>query len=56
MSVVKGEHVLVLNQEDIDWFWIVKHKTDESEGFVPSSILSEAVGEKTGGGGTGGKY
>lgn len=43
MSVQCGESVLVFNQEDSNWFWIVKHKTDNSEGFVPSFILREVV-------------
>ncbi|XP_019858763.1 PREDICTED: uncharacterized protein LOC109586981 isoform X2 [Amphimedon queenslandica] len=50
VSVTKGESVLVFNQEDNNWFWVVKHKTDNSEGFVPSSILSEVMADKTGGG------
>ena len=36
-----GEQVLVFNQDDQFWFWVVKHKTDKSEGFVPASILRE---------------
>lgn len=31
----------MFNQEDSNWFWVVKHKTDNSEGFVPAAILTE---------------
>ena len=41
VSVKEGEHVLVFNQDDQDWFWVVKHKTDNSEGFVPSYLLKD---------------
>lgn len=41
VSVKEGEHVLVFNRDDQDWFWVVKHKTDNSEGFVPSCFLKE---------------
>ena len=41
VCVKEGEHVLVFNQDDQDWFWVVKHKTDNSEGFVPSYLLKE---------------
>ncbi len=42
LSVLEGEHVSVWNQDDRDWFWIVKHSTSE-EGFVPSRFLKEVV-------------
>ena len=41
MSVAEGEQVVVFNQDDSQWYWVVKHKTDNSEGFVPSNILKE---------------
>lgn len=47
VSVRAGEHVMVFNQDDKDWFWVVKHKTDNSEGFVPSYILREAIAADT---------
>ena len=40
VSVHPGDHVSVFNQDDRDWFWVVKHSTAE-EGFVPSCILEE---------------
>lgn len=43
VSVKEGEHVMVFNQDDQDWFWVVKHKTDNTEGFVPSYLLKEVV-------------
>ncbi|XP_064389286.1 uncharacterized protein LOC135337297 isoform X3 [Halichondria panicea] len=42
LSVLEGEHVSVWNQDDQDWFWIVKHSTSD-EGFVPSRFLKEVV-------------
>ena len=42
LTVIEGEHVSVWNQDDQDWFWIVKHSTSE-EGFVPSRFLKEVV-------------
>lgn len=45
VSVKAGEQVLVFNQDDQFWYWVVKHKTDQSEGFVPASIL-RVVDEK----------
>ena len=43
MSVAEGEQVVVFNQDDSQWYWVVKHKTDNSEGFVPSYILKEVT-------------
>ena len=40
VSVHPGDHVSVFNQDDRDWFWVVKHSTAE-EGFVPSCVLEE---------------
>ena len=40
VSVHAGDHVSVFNQDDRDWYWVVKHSTAE-EGFVPSCILEE---------------
>lgn len=40
VSVCPGDHVSVFNQDDRDWYWVVKHSTAE-EGFVPSCILEE---------------
>lgn len=40
VSVSEGEHVLVWNKDNRDWYWIVKHDTLE-EGFVPSSHLKD---------------
>ena len=40
VSVCPGDHVSVFNQDDREWFWVVKHATAE-EGFVPSCILEE---------------
>lgn len=42
ISIGEGEHVSVWNQDDRDWYWIVKHDTSE-EGFVPSGHLKELV-------------
>ena len=47
VSVAAGEQVMVFNQDDQFWYWIVKHKTDQSEGFVPASILREVDDSKT---------
>ena len=42
IAIRKGEHVSVWNQDDRDWFWVVKHASSSSEeGFVPSSCLRE---------------
>lgn len=41
VSVSEGDHVSVWNQDDRDWYWIVKHDTSSEEGFVPSSYLKE---------------
>lgn len=41
VSVSEGDHVSVWNQDDRDWYWIVKHDTSSEEGFVPSSHLKE---------------
>ena len=41
VSVREGDHVSVWNQDDRDWYWIVKHDTSSEEGFVPSSYLKE---------------
>ena len=38
ISVERGEFVTVLNREDPDWFWVLRH-CDGSEGFVPSSFV-----------------
>ena len=44
VAVRKGEHVSVWNQDDRDWYWIVKHASNcTDEGFVPSSYLREIV-------------
>ena len=40
VTVCPGDHVSVFNQDDRDWYWVVKHSTAE-EGFVPSCILEE---------------
>lgn len=42
VSICEGDHVSVWNQDDRDWYWIVKHDTSE-EGFVPSARLKEFV-------------
>lgn len=42
IAIRKGEHMSVWNQDDRDWFWVVKHASSSSEeGFVPSSCLRE---------------
>ena len=42
ISVRRGEHVSVWNQDDRDWFWVVKHASSgQEEGFVPSGCLRE---------------
>ncbi len=46
LSVLQGEHVSVWNQDDQDWYWIVKHSTSE-EGFVPSRFLKEVVSSES---------
>ena len=44
VSVMKGEHVSVWNQDDQEWYWVVKHTSNSSEeGFVPGSLLREIV-------------
>ena len=40
VSVERGEFVTVLNQEDPDWFWVVR--SDGQEGFVPSGFVYAA--------------
>ena len=42
VSVRAGDHVSVWNQDDNEWFWIVKH-TSAEEGFVPCCYLREIV-------------
>ena len=46
VSVRAEDHVSVWNQDDRDWYWIVKHDTSE-EGFVPSSCLKEIVNSES---------
>jgi hypothetical protein len=42
ISVREGEHVSVWNQDDRDWFWVVRHASSgQEEGFVPSACLRE---------------
>lgn len=41
VNVREGDHVSLWNQDDRDWYWIVKHDTSSEEGFVPSSHLKE---------------
>ncbi|CAI8026024.1 SH3 domain-containing protein Dlish [Geodia barretti] len=42
IAIRKGEHVSVWNQDDRDWFWVVKHASSgQEEGFVPSGCLRE---------------
>jgi hypothetical protein len=42
IAMRKGEHVSVWNQDDRDWFWVVKHASSgQEEGFVPSGCLRE---------------
>ena len=36
----------MFNQDDKFWSWIAKHKTDNTEGFVPANILKEVVTDK----------
>ena len=44
VTVKKGEHVSVWNQDDREWYWIVKHTSNYSEeGFIPSIALREIV-------------
>lgn len=38
VSVERGEFVTVLNRDDPDWFWVLRH-IDGSEGFVPSGFV-----------------
>ena len=38
MSVERGEFVTVLNRDDPDWFWVLRH-CDGNEGFVPSGFV-----------------
>ena len=44
VSVQEGDHISVWNQDDPEWYWIVKHDTNE-EGFVPSGCLKEIVSD-----------
>ena len=46
VSVKAGDHVSVWNQDDPEWYWIVKHDTSE-EGFVPSYHLKEIVNSES---------
>ena len=42
IAIRTGEHVSVWNQDDRDWFWVVKHTSSgQEEGFVPSGCLRE---------------
>ena len=44
VTVKTGEHVSVWNQDDREWYWIVKHTSNYSEeGFIPSITLREIV-------------
>ena len=54
VNVVESDHVSVWNQDDPEWYWIVKHDTNE-EGFVPSNCLKEIVSDNHGLTGTKGK-
>ena len=45
VNVQEGDHVSVWNQDDPEWYWIVKHDTNE-EGFVSSGCLKE-IGSDT---------
>ncbi|XP_048510458.1 SH3 domain-containing protein Dlish [Athalia rosae] len=38
VSVDRGEFVTVLNRDDPDWFWVLRH-CDGNEGFVPSGFV-----------------
>ena len=38
VSVERGEFVTVLNRDDPDWFWVLRH-CDGNEGFVPSGFV-----------------
>lgn len=38
LSVERGEFVTVLNRDDPDWFWVLRH-CDGNEGFVPSGFV-----------------
>ena len=42
ISVRTGQHVSLLNQDDTEWFWVVRHD-DSQEGFVPRSHLQELM-------------
>lgn len=42
ISVRAGQHVSLLNQDDADWYWVVRHD-DSQEGFVPRSHLLELM-------------
>jgi len=42
ISVRTGQHVSLLNQDDADWYWVVRHD-DSQEGFVPRSHLLELM-------------
>ena len=44
VTIFKGEHVSVWNQDDREWYWIVKHASNHTEeGLVPSCYLREIV-------------
>ena len=38
VSVERGEFVTVLNRDDPDWYWVLRH-CDGNEGFVPSGFV-----------------
>lgn len=42
ISVRTGQHVSLLNQDDAEWYWVVRHD-DSQEGFVPRSHLQELM-------------
>lgn len=42
ISVRTGQHVSLLNQDDVDWYWVVRHD-DSQEGFVPRAFLVELM-------------
>ena len=42
ISVRTGQHVSLLNQDDTDWYWVVRHD-DSQEGFVPREFLIELM-------------
>lgn len=55
VSVQQGDHISVWNQDDPEWYWIVKHDTNE-EGFVPSRCLKEIVSDSQNMGNLGSKW